>query len=276
MRKALLVFSVVTLALVVTSCDLLSGDDSSDTLQSPDMGSPTELPATGATSYPVGETESLALYMDAVEALSALMVFGDSMSSQARATETVPLDYSASVGGGTVDFTGSMTMTTNGPDYAFEPTANTTYNDLMRYLVDMNLEGTIDNITDSGFNITAAILFDVYMDVSMDLKTGSDIEEFSDATTDFDVAFAQSYGMAISVRDTVTAVGAKFILSYALEYDQSNIAASLEGEEAMFEPILEELENKTVSLKVYNDANELIGEYAISAMDLGGLDMLPF
>jgi hypothetical protein len=242
------------------------------------MGSPTDLPATNATSFPTTEAAALALYVDAVEAFTELMmeIGGGGQSLQSRAVEkvTFPLDFSGSISGGTASLTGSMTVSMNFLDSPPQP--GNTYNE--RILFDMYLAGTFSKVASYGFTMSGKVLTELDMDLNMDLRFGTNVD-LSDSNMDIDIALAQRYGMAISVLDTSTQVGAKFILSYALEYNQNNIPINISqamggDSECFFEPIIEQLEKKTVSLRVYNDADILIGDYVLSAMDIGGLDVL--
>ena len=179
----------------------------------PDVGTAADLPATGATETPATETEAVALYAGAPAALGDAMQVLTAGSARTTSGETVPLDYSGTYGGGTIDMHGSMVNSMTFP----EATA------------------------------------------SMD-----------DMTMNIDFSYSQNYGTAFSVRRD-DGVGAKFMITFSKALAKSNLTTENMYD---FSNLFTDLSAETADLKVYDDANVLVGDYDVPLTELGDLAVM--
>ncbi|NLJ10819.1 MAG: hypothetical protein GX438_10840 [Treponema sp.] len=265
MKKRYVGALIMAAILVVTGCDLLGTNDTASGPSAPDMGSPSALPASGGT-VPGTDTEAKTLFLQAFSTFGTGLATADSSGSVspqilsknikslemaanknilARATEsqTTPLDYTLTIGGGTITITGSMTTSVTSPDESFEPQPNHTYN--------------------------GKVISNMQMNYNMDVATDSNS---SPVSMDMDLAMGVQAGYAISVKRSDGA-GAKFILSYAFNYSKNNINMMSESD---LSDLQTALESKQATLKVYDDNNELKYSISLSLDEINMVDPTDF
>ncbi len=189
--------------------------------------SPSDIADSGATSYPATQSDAVNLFAEAMQVLGNEMMSSATTSNYATkgvTTDTTPLEWSGSVGGGTVDVTGSMTTSYTDPGQDYVPEANTDYDDLVAANSQISYQGTIDGVTLSGttnsYTLNGEMDVEATMNMSIDVYVGTDLDQFSDTSVDMDTTEVTN-------------------------------------------DIMTWLENQTVTLKVYNDDDELIDEYTV-------------
>ncbi|MEW6564913.1 MAG: hypothetical protein AB1404_05360 [Spirochaetota bacterium] len=296
MKKRYVGALIMAAILVVTGCDLLGTNDTASGPSAPDMGSPSALPASGGT-VPGTDTEAKTLFLQAFSTFGTGLATADSSGSVspqilsknikslemaanknilARATEsqTTPLDYTLTIGGGTITITGSMTTSVTSPDESFEPQPNHTYNDIFKFAITGNEIEAISNVTlpESGaptYTYNGKVVSNVQINYNMDVVTDSNGYLTS---MDMDLAMGVQAGFAISVKRSDGA-GAKFILSYAFNYSKNNINMMSESD---LSDLQTALESKQATLKVYDDNNELKYSISLSLDEINMVDPTDF
>ncbi|MFZ5366863.1 MAG: hypothetical protein ACOZCE_01340 [Spirochaetota bacterium] len=295
MKKQYVGALIMAAILVVTGCDLLGTNDTASGPSAPDMGSPSALPASGGT-VPGTDTEAKTLFLQAFSTFGTGLATADSSGSVspqilsknikslemaanknilARATEsqTTPLDYTLTIGGGTITITGSMTTSVTSPDESFVFKPNTTYNDIAKATIKLQETDAISNVTlpESGaptYTYNGKVVSNVQINYNMDVVTDSNVYP----SMDMDLAMGVQAGFAISVKRSDGA-GAKFILSYAFNYSKNNINMMSESD---LSDLQTALESKQATLKVYDDNNELKYSISLSLDEINMVDPTDF
>ncbi len=284
MKKVLSLFLAVAVALALINCSIDGGGDAGPV--APDMGSASDLAASGATTYPADQSAALALFIGAQQAVTAAIddntdtdapesfatpkarfstkfaAKGGALGARGTNTQTIPINFSGTVGAGTMTLSGSDTATMTAPDQGWTPSPNTTYNDLMAMSFVWDVTGIFNGITytiddGSGFHeyaITGKAVEKSDVSMNFDYTFGSSTE---DVTGNVDVSVSLAEGFAVSVRRD-DGLGAKFIVSFA--YAESLKDLDLEAED---DPEGFVLGDEVITIKVYDDANVLLGSYAI-------------
>lgn len=266
--KKFCVFAAVLAALfLVVGCSDSSGGSSGTTYTAPKVASPGDLPASGATSYPTTKTEALEVYSNALSALSDAANPMSSLSAgkidpKARATEVFdePINFTQAVGGGMVSYTGSVKGSVTTPDITeLEP--NKTYK--TRAIQTIVLDGEITDCTVSDgdeYLINGETKDRLYMNMATSMYTNAEAHIDS---MDISVQASMASGAALSIRNTTTGIGGKFIISYALTIDTDDLSDDIDEEQAQI------FRDKKAMLRVYNDANVLVFEGEVSLSELG-------
>lgn len=298
MKKRYVGALIMAAILVVTGCDLLGTNDTASGPSAPDMGSPSALPASGGT-VPGTDTEAKTLFLQAFSTFGTGLATADSSGSVspqilsknikslemaanknilARATEsqTTPLDYTLTIGGGTITITGSMTTSVTSPDESFEPQPNHTYNDIVKATIKLQETDAISHVTlpETGdptytYTYNGKVISNMQMNYNMDVATDSNS---SPVSMDMDLSMGVQAGFAISVKRSDGA-GAKFILSYAFDYSKNNINMMSESD---LSDLQTALESKQATLKVYDDNNELKYSISLSLDEINMVDPTDF
>lgn len=234
---------------------------------------PEDLAPTGAMAYPQSETETLALVTGALEALAGDLqanAAASSYASKATYSESMPLNWSGQVGDGTVDITGSITSSSTYPDEGFYAEINTTYNDFMEGTYRMYFAGTIDSVSFTGisysYEMSGEVSSDARVSMSVDLVTGTDLVYLSDGsmTMDYTLSVAEAHTLSILRED---GLGAKIVMSYSTQGSITDIDMT-NWESSELDALTAWMETRTANVRVYNDDNELIGEYNVPLTEL--------
>ena len=287
MKKSLPILMATLMTFALLACST-NGDDDDDGPSAPDMGSASDLPASGATSYPSTQTDTVELFQGAQEAIDVAMediaassknrlnklslklnkrssprvaIIG---SGRGTETETYPIDWTGEVGGGTMTVLGEESTKVTRPDVGDTFTVGKTYNNLVEVIFNLNLTGTIDTITcdDSAGNtytISGKAVQDIETAMDMDV-TFTDSDGNYTANVDASISLAVGYAYSIKRQD---GLGAKFIVSFAF----SNSAKDLD-EDSDWEGFL--ADDFTVKVQVFNDDDEMVNEYEIPYTDVAG------
>ena len=299
MKKRYVGALIIAAILVVTGCDLLGTNDTASGPSAPDMGSPSALPASGGT-VPGTDTEAKTLFLQAFSTFGTGLATADSSGSVspqilsknikslemaanknilARATEsqTTPLDYTLTIGGGTITITGSMTTSVTSPDESFVFKPNTTYNDIAKATIKLQETDAISHVTlpetgDTTYTYNGKVISNMQMNYNMDVATDSNS---SPVSMDMDLAMGVQAGYAISVKRSDGA-GAKFILSYAFDYSKNNINVDFLSDSLDLSDLQTALESKQATLKVYDDNNELKYSISLSLDEINMIDPTDF
>ena len=276
MKKLPILLFLVTVILLVYGCESATILDTTDgTGGGTEPVTAEDLVATGDDSYPQNQADAIALYAGVMELFNAELSSNASAleyASKSVETDTTPLDWSGAVGEGTVDITGSMRTIFSEPD-SFAPEARTMYNDLISATFQMEYQGTIDGATLSDYvntyTLSGEVDSDTRMNMNVDIEVGDDLDEGSDATIDMDYSIYASESHALSIlRDD--GLGAKILLSYAVSQSWTDISLDFIelDTSGVIDSTIAWLEFQTVNMKLYNDANELIGDYTVPVTEL--------
>jgi hypothetical protein len=142
-----------------------------------------------------------------------------------------------------------MTYTQSDDPPVFE--VNTVYADYSSGSSQVNYQGSIDEVTLSGatslFTLSGQVNSDVRSTTNMDVYIGEDNVDFTDMTMSVDYT-AQTSGTA-------------------------EVSADLDMS-AMTDDIMAWLKIQRVNMKVYDDANELIGDYDIPMAEIADLSAI--
>jgi hypothetical protein len=279
MKRKLVFVSVIAVTALVFACKSASiAGEEDNNGDGPGTVAPEDIADSGATTYPQTETDAINLYAGAMEVFSTELMSNASTSSFATKTvteqESMPLDWNASVGGGTLDINGNMTMSYTEPDESFMPEAETDYEGIITANAQINYQGSIDGVTLDGytnsFTINGEIDTDFRTSVSIDIYVGTDVEYGSDSSMDADYWVYAAENQAVSIlRDD--GLGAKIVLYYTAQRSWDNQEIDNTNIEILFDDILNWLENQTVTMKVYDDEDELIGEYTVPISEISNL-----
>ena len=289
MKKKIIMVAFTAMALLLAGCDLMGTNDD-ESPSAPNMGSASELPASGATSSPSTPEEAETLFLEAVTTLNSGMSSPDVLpnllpktllqqpnasvlptvkNSLARSTQPIDesLDEVLTIGDGTITLVGSVKGSKTEPDDSFTPTANTTYNDLIKIIIDGNLTGTVDDVTlpvsgDPTYTYNGKFVSNMQLNENMDLIVGTDTLHGTDASMNMDLSIAIQEGYAFSIKRSSDGKGGKFILSYAFDYSKNdiNVPINEEGEEEGpdLSDLSAKLGNTMMQLKVYDDSDTLL------------------
>jgi len=101
----------------------------------------------------------------------------------------------------------------------------------------------------------------------MDITVGSDLVYFTDATinVDYTASVGESYALSILRND---GLGAKVIYSCSAQRSRTNLDLSDIESTAYVDDMTAWAESQTVNVKVYDDDNELIGNYNLPLYEL--------
>lgn len=293
MKKKIIMVAFTAMALLLAGCDLMGTNDD-ESPSAPNMGSASELPASGATSSPSTPEEAETLFLEAVTTLNSGMSSPDVLpnllpktllqqpnasvlptvkNSLARSTQPIDesLDEVLTIGGGTITLKGSAKGSETELDASFQPTANTTYNDLLKAKIDENLTGTVDDVTlpvsgDPTYTYTynGKFVSNGQLNENIDVIVRTDVVGFSDASWNIDLSGAIQEGYAFSIKRSSDGKGGKFILSYAFDFSYNDIDISMDDEgdfivnESDLSDLSTKLGNTMMQLKVYDDSDTLL------------------
>jgi len=257
---------VMSAVLAVTGCDLFGVKDTASGPSAPDMGSPSAIPSSEGT-VPATSDGAKQLFVEAMTAMadsrastqntapSVASPISKNFLARQTQTQTVSLDDTISIGGGTIVVSGSMTTSVTMPDSqpAFKP--NYTYNDIMKMSMNLDATDTITNVTlpevgNPTYTYNGKAVSKAQINFNEDITFGA--TEYDNATYDMDISMAIQAGYAVSVKRNSDNAGAKFILSYAFDYAKNNLAP-----ETFQTDFVNALQAKKATLKVYDDSNNL-------------------
>lgn len=268
MKKLLL---LLILPLVVMSCDLALLEEEANAYAAPNMGSPSDLPDTGARNYPTTKIEAMELYGATMSAVGAIVY--ENAVTRATVTETTDYTYSdfnTTVTGEIVDeyYVDDRVAVGYGDELSYnmnylEP--NSTYSPFMEMTSKGSIEATITNQTMYNRYSDYTLTINGKGSQKIDMKAGQKIVTSATEMTTWDMYYSANValGYAISVVDN-NGLGAKFILTMGVSLSERIDILSL-GEN---EEIIKKTDSEFATLKVYNDNDELIGEYQIAFEDL--------
>lgn len=258
--KALYAASVLLALTLVAACDL-EGKKTTDTpetpFEAPNMGSPSELVASGG-AVPEAEEDANTFFKAALAALrESLDVY-------------IPEDTGPfSIQEEGVSITGSVAESYNEKD--FQP--NKTINDFISFFYSLKLQGTItnrtvtDTWTEESYTISGKVIGDVSFGMGVNVVTGSE----SILSASMNLSFAQIAGYALSIRRSSDGAGGKFILSYAHRFSRSNVASEeFDPFNLFFGELVEGLQSSSVTLQIFNDSDALIHTITIPLSDIPG------
>jgi hypothetical protein len=277
MKKLVPIISVISLLFTVAACSSGGAGGGDSGPEAPEVMEASELPSFSGT-VPADEADALALFNGAIYSFQNALDDDGIEESRLKGRATVPFEDTISWhetnyngdGTGTIDITGTISGSTTMPDDDFSPQPNTSYNNLVRMLLNMNVEGELGAVTFHNYydgheyTISGEMIMNVDIDLNIDFITSS-----SDYDVNMDFSYEQEYGVAYSVsRDD--GAGAKFVITFAAEIDESNIDMTTFDEEEGFDAAFAELQNETATLTVYDNSNNIVHEMEVPLSELEG------
>lgn len=287
-KKTVTAIVAVLLAVAFISCDSGGGDsDSSSGITEKEYDVPSvlslgDLPASGADAPPASADEAKEIFTGALAAISVNASPNSGIESivaearKARATDSdfVPIDRVIEVEtGGTVSYRGFANAYYSYPDDDWAPSANSTYNnfEIMRVNTELNteLEDCIMNYTDPVYYSSESMTVNgesqdnMYMSFGIDLHTGSDMEEGTDASFDVNIDFSYGYAASYSIRRNTDGKGGKFIVTYSGSISDEQEDLSYEFDDIDLTPFYTQLYSQMVTIKVYDDNDAFILETTV-------------
>lgn len=252
----------------------------------PNVGRPEDLASTGASTYPATRqaavdlfTRSMTSVIASVEAstLSALAV-ECSPEPFFEGSFNHPINWTGTVGGGTVNMTGSMSGSYREPNTCVPFSSNASYLPLIRNAMALQLSGTMSTVTLQCIGSPTTYYTIVQGRLTNGLNASAAVNAWTNAqgeiaTANLNLAYALSYGAALSVRcqgGQYNGMGAKFLVTLVDSITVTDLPLDAESLAAFESQVVASLDTKSAVLRVYNDANTLIGEYTIPLSQLPG------
>jgi hypothetical protein len=257
------------------------------------MGSPSALTDSGATTFPQTEEAATELYLGASAGLDALMedinltgslkglrggklrlntrapsfsLKAAERSARATDSDSGTIDWSGSVGGGTLTVKGTYSWSETGPDEGWTPTQNTTYNNLYADTFSESITGTLSGITTGedleGFTYTISGKFveNWSSDFNYDYKFGTE-----DWTVDVDASVNMAMGYAYSIRRS-DGLGCKILITYAFANAKNDMNPETDN------PYILLVGDTKANVKVYDDSDKLLIEFEVNIADFAEED----
>jgi len=280
--------AVSLLTIVLASCVQPANaapNAPADEFAAPSMGVPADLVASTGTA-PATEVDAIALYNKVCSHLdgrlfvqnrpASIGVITSNDSNMARVSKEPEgpqsLDGERTIGNGTAKTTGSLTSMSSIPTITAD-TANTRYDSYRKSSVTAHSSAIIEGVT---FTDENGVIYTVSGKISnkldqfcdVDLLTGIDMTNRTDWKYFSDVSYKRTYGIALSVK-TSTGAGAKFILSKAVVFSKTGIESDRSS--GYRSALSTALENETATLKMYDDAGNLVRESTVLYKELSDM-----
>jgi hypothetical protein len=233
------------------------------------MGSPADLPATGATS-PATQEAALTIFTGAATALmtqveaNGYTPSGSSRAARATSDQNGVISWTGSYGGGTVDISGHYSSSSSIPDEYIALALGGSYPNAIFTVttsLDLAMSGTVSSVQLSHegetYTVSGNIVEEIASNTNCVIRTTSS-GLIQDATVSGTYAMTLVYGMAMSVKNDA-GVGAKYIVSVAAsgsgKIEDPNEDASIDG---------------TATLTVYDDANTVLYTIDLTSEEIPG------
>lgn len=226
------------------------------------------LDATGGT-VPATEADATKLYAEATAALNQAVVSKMSPTKSnvvagSRDTAVSPQSTDINVSytdgnGGTIAYTGTYAASYVFPSSGKSFTKNTTYAKYLDIAVKGSIKGVIKKATvttaEYTYTISGTMDSDIDEGISINLKTGTDIEKLTDATYSLDFALKLGIVTKLSIKRS-DGLGAKYIISYSADYSKTGVTVA--DQTAIGTAMSDYLGKQPSTLTVYNDSNKVV------------------
>lgn len=268
-QKVFFIAALFAAAFVWFGCKTAA--DGSTEISAPDIGSAGDLTKTGGTA-PSSPAAAVTLFTDTATAIANFVATNKTQNAIPGATaadrtatqaQTIPynLNYTTA-NGGTIVCKGSVATMATAPDAGWQASAGKTYNDLYTFEASGSVTGTITNaqITYGGvtYTINGKIKNDLSESYNLDYQMSASSAKISNATIDLDFSAGIGIGTAVAVKRSSDGVGAKFIISFAVNYSENNIPCTTDGLTKFQSELDSYLDTKTATLMVYDDNDKLV------------------
>lgn len=288
MKKQLTIFLSLLLSLLLLGCEL--DEKEAAGLAVPNMGNASDLPATGAETYPATKKESLELLsVSLMKAEKQIAAVAEEVAKSYNGSRyNIEVNESLNIDKEGIMVTGTATGDIFIADEVFAAFAsdqevnlgNKEFSPALSAGCDADLDVNID-ITDTDllgneYSISGKIAVKAKVNAKVDLVTTVVDTAFNktdaEATVDIDAGVAVGLTLSVSTKDyTGKTAGAKYIMSFAstAKADSFKYNKSTTPEE-----IMAKISNTDFVLKVYDDENNEIGNYTITPDDFKSEEQL--